>query len=137
LAPRQGLIVRGSRPFQIAGLDPALYAARIDFHGETNSVVHRGGQWLRTTHAAQSAGENYAAAQRSLKLASGYCAKCLVRPLEDALSPDVDPRTRRHLTIHDQPATREGAQYLPRREPAYEICVVDQHARRVAVLAEN
>src|SRR6058998_2165354 len=82
-------------------------------------------------------GENYSAAQRSLKLGFGNCAKRLVRALEDALRPDVDPGTRRHLPVHDQPAALEVAKHLPRREAAHQVCVCDQHARRIGVRRKN
>ena len=52
LAPRQRLIDRSCRAVEIAGLETTLHARGIDFHGEANALVHRGGQRLRAAHPA-------------------------------------------------------------------------------------
>ena len=49
-------------------------------------------------------------------------AERLVRALHDSLRADVDPRARRHLAVHHQPAPLELAEVLPGRPAARRDC---------------
>ena len=61
----------------------------------------------------------------------------LVRALEDALGPDVDPRPGGHLAVHHQPASLEVAEVLPGRPLADEVRVGDEDPRRPRVRAQD
>ena len=55
----------------------------------------------------------------------------LVRALQDALGPDVDPRARGHLPVHREPGRLELAERVPVRPLRHEHRVRDQHPRRL------
>ena len=61
----------------------------------------------------------------------------LVRPLEDALRPDVDPAARGHLAEHGQPRCLEPAELVPGGPARDEERVRDQHTRRTGVRSED
>ena len=61
----------------------------------------------------------------------------LVRALEDALRPDVDPRAGGHLAVHRQALALELAEDVPGRPVADEVRVRDQHPRRPLVGPEH
>ena len=61
----------------------------------------------------------------------------LVRPLEDALGADVDPRPRGHLAVHGEPGRLEVPELLPRRPLRHQQRVGDEHARRHLVGARH
>jgi len=67
----------------------------------------------------------------------GARRKSLERALHNALRADVDPRTRRHLAVHHQPAALEFVEVLPVRPAAHQIRVRDEHPRRVFVGSED
>ena len=136
-SPRERLVQRCRRAVDIARLQPPLHARRIRLHRQTDPFIHRGGEGLGTTHPAEPAREHDPPAQRSLELGSCNCAKRLVRALENSLRPDVDPRPGGHLPVHDQAPPLEVVEHLPRRVPADEIRVRDEHARRVSVRREH
>jgi hypothetical protein len=59
--------------------------------------------------------------------------KRFVGALQDALSADVDPRTRGHLTVHHKTLFFEFTKTLPRCPFAHKVRVGDQNARRIFV----
>src|SRR4051794_31367634 len=61
----------------------------------------------------------------------------LVRPLEDPLRADVDPRAGGHLAEHRQPLGLEAAELVPVRPARDEQRVRDQDTRRALVRAED
>src|SRR5262249_14143106 len=69
---------------------------------EKRSTVHRRRQWLRTTHAAEAAGQNEFSVERSAEMLPPGSSKSFKRTLHDSLATDVNPRTGRHLSVHRQ-----------------------------------
>ena len=61
----------------------------------------------------------------------------LIRPLQDSLCADVDPRARGHLPEHRQAERLEPAELLPGRPARHEQRVRDQDARRTGMRAED
>ena len=61
----------------------------------------------------------------------------LIRPLQDPLRADVDPRAGRHLPEHRQALGLEPPELVPRRPLRHEQRVRDQDARRTLVRRED
>ena len=112
-------------------------ASGVGLDGEADPVVHRRGQRLRTAHPTQPAGEHDAAAQRVLKVPCRDRSERFIGALENPLGADVDPRPGRHLAVHDQPTPFQIAEHVPGREPADQVGVGNEHARRVGMRREN
>src|SRR6266536_3945542 len=66
----------------------------------------------------------------------GDGAERLVGTLENSLRPDVDPRSRSHLPVHDEAPALEIAEHLPRGVPGDEVRIRDEHARGIRVRRE-
>ena len=77
------------------------------------------------------------AAQRPAEVLPRQLRERLVRALEDALRPDVDPRAGGHLAVHRQALPLELAEDVPGRPTADEVRVGDQHPRRPLVGPEH
>ena len=75
--------------------------------------------------------------ERSAEVPSRELGKGLVRPLNDALRADVDPRAGRHLAVHRQSLRLQLAKDAPVGPLRHEICVGDQDARRAGVRLPN
>ena len=107
------------------------------------------GQRLRAAHPAEPAGDDEPPRERCRRSAArASCGEGLVRPLQDPLRADVDPRARRHLAVHREPARLELAEVLPGRPRAARGCefaistrgasgVGPEHADRLARLHEQ
>src|SRR5262249_11748187 len=67
----------------------------------------------------------------------GPSAKGFVVALRYPLRPDVDPRARRHLTVHREPERIEPSEFVPGRPPRHQVGIRDQHARRLVVGPEH
>ena len=63
--------------------------------------------------------------------------KGLVGALHDALGPDVNPRPRRHLTIHRQTLFIKFVEVVPGGPMRHKVGVGDQHTRCVFVGLEH
>ena len=123
----------------VAVFEPPLGAPRIDFDDETHAFVHRDRQRLRAAHLAQSGGERELPLERrrGAEVLPGQRTERLVSPLQDALRADVDPRTGRHLPVHDQPGALPLVEVLLRGPRGDDIGVGDQHTGRVLVGLED
>src|SRR3989454_7929541 len=92
---------------------------------------------LGSTHPAEPRGENKASGERSPEVLLRAGPKRLVGALEDPLRPDVDPRARRHLTVHREPHRFVLPEILPVAPRRDEHGVDDQDARRVGGRRED
>src|SRR2546427_8952297 len=93
-----------------ASLDP--FGDHVDADRDSAFEGHR--QRLRATHAAETGGERDGARERIVKTLACDRREGLVRALQDALGPDVDPRSCRHLAVHRQAQCFEAPGFLPR-----------------------
>lgn len=118
---------------EVAVLDATVDGARVHVDTDGDAVVHRHGERLGAAHAAETGGEGNGAGQRPVELLGGDGGEGLVRPLEDALGADVDPRTGRHLAVHGQAQVLQAAELLPVGPVADQVGVREQHARRPLV----
>src|SRR2546422_2118968 len=57
---------------------------------------------LRAAHPPEPAAQHDAPHERAAEMTLGHGAERLVGALQNSLSPDVDPRARGHLAVHDQ-----------------------------------
>ena len=121
----------------IADVQPACGAGRIDLDRQADAVVHRHGQRLGAAHPAEPRGERDAASQAAAEVLAGKLGEGLERALEDPLGADVDPGAGGHLAVHHQALPLELAEVVPGRPLADEVRVRDEHARRPLVRAED
>ena len=135
--PRQRLVERMRLAVEVPRREALVDARFIDLDREQRRAAHRRRQRLRAAHAAQSRREHESTGERAAEMFARHRAERLVRPLDDSLRTDVDPRAGRHLAVHRQAATLEVAEDVPRRPAADQVAVRDQHARRVRVRAEH
>ena len=115
----------------------ALGAFGVHFHDESHTLVHGDRKRLRAAHPAETRCQHKLAFQRSPAFEFGQRAEGLVRALQNPLRADVDPRTGRHLAVHDQSFFREFIEMFPRCPMWDEVRVGDQHARRVTMRLEH
>ncbi len=92
---------------------------------------------LRAAHAAEAGGEDPAPREIAAVMLPARLDEGLVRPLDDALAADVDPRAGRHLAEHHQALAVELVEVLPGRPLRHQVRVGDQHARRIDRRAEH
>src|SRR5262245_45290926 len=74
----------------------------IHFNTKCNSIIHCYCKRLSTTHATEPGRQHRFTFKTATKVLSAQLCKCLVGSLQNALSPDVNPGARSHLTEHDQ-----------------------------------
>ena len=111
---------------------------RVDLDAEDRGPGHRPGERLRAAHAPEAGRQDRAAAQvRRAEVLLGRRRERLVRPLEDSLRADVDPRARRHLPEHRQPERLETPELVPRRPARHEQRVGDEDTRRTGAGPED
>ena len=123
---------------QVPRLQTALDPGRIDLDAQDRGAGKRRRQRLRPAHASQARRQDRATTQvwrAVVRLPRG--AEGLVRPLQDPLRADVDPRPRGHLAEHRQPDRLQPPELLPGRPARYEQRVRDQHTRRARVRAKH
>ena len=77
------------------------------------------------------------AGERAAEVLVGALGERLVRALQDALGPDVDPRPGGHLPVHREALGLQRAERLPVGPLRHEHRVRDQHARRQVVRPED
>src|SRR5690606_32422364 len=95
---RTGLLHQGHRfveilagVIEISCLQPLLNAAWLALDCQHARPGHGGGQWLCSTHAAESAGQDPFPLEIAAIMASPNLGKGFVGALNDPLAPDVDP----------------------------------------------
>ena len=131
--PGQGLGRIVGQPIHVADVKAPSGADLVDLDRDAHAVVHRHGQGLGAAHPAEARGQCHRPAQRSAEVLARRLGERLVRALQDALRPDVDPRARGHLAVHHQALALELAEDVPRRPLADEVGVGDQDPRRPRV----
>src|SRR5579864_3235329 len=87
---------------EVAVLDAARDALVVRLDADGDPMVEGYREGLRTTHPAEASGHGDRAGQGPAEPFFRNGRKRLVRALEDALRPDVDPRAGRHLAVHRQ-----------------------------------
>ncbi len=127
-AERLGRIL--GQPVHVPDLEAAPRPCLVDLDDDRDAVIHRHGQRLGATHPTQTGGQGHGAAQAATEVLAGGFRECLVRPLEDPLGPDIDPRAGGHLAVHHQAVALELAEDVPGRPLADQVGVGDEHARR-------
>ena len=123
---------------EVPRLEPPVDRALVDLDAEDRGARHRRGERLGAAHPAEAGrqdGPPGEVGRAEVLLARG--AERLVRPLEDPLGADVDPRAGGHLPEHRQPLGLEPAELVPRRPRRNEQRVRDQDARRVGMRPEH
>ena len=118
---------------EVSGLDAPPDPRGVALDAQRDAAVHRDRERLRPAHPAEPGGEGQGAEERIAETFAGDGGEGLIGALEDALAPDVDPRSRRHLAVHREPEGLEATELLPGRPLRHEIRVRDQHPRRPLV----
>ena len=116
---------------EIARLQTHVDARLLAFDRQHRRARHGRRERLRSTHAAQSGGEDPFVCEVPAVMLPPCFAERFVRPLHDSLAADVDPRARCHLAEHHQAFAIELVELLPCRPFRHQIGVRDQHARRI------
>ena len=118
---------------QVALVRPPRQPLAVDVRDEARPPVHGDGQRLGPAHPAAPRRHVERALERPSEVPARALRVRLVRALQDALRPDVDPRPGRHLAVHDQALGREVVEVLLRRPVRHKIRVRDEHPRRIRV----
>ena len=110
---RLGRVV--GQPVDVADVEPPARPRLVDLDGEADALVHRHRQRLGAAHPAETGGQRRRV-PRSVppKCWRASLGERLVRALQDALGPDVDPRPGGHLAVHHQARPLELAEDAPR-----------------------
>ena len=114
--PRECLVRVVRQPVDVADVEPPPGPRLVDLDREADAVVHRHRQRLGAAHPAEARRQRDPAAQRPAEVLARQLRERLVRALEDALRPDVDPRAGGHLAVHRQ-ALRARARGRRPRSP--------------------
>ena len=127
-----GLLVDVSR------LESSIDRPLIDLDTENGSSRHRRSERLGAAHPAETRRQHRPPGEvGGTEMPLACRAERLVRPLEDALSADVDPRAGGHLSEHRQPCGLEPPELVPRGPRRDEERVGDEHPRRVRMGPED
>ena len=105
----------------IAGAQAELDAAGTALDREARGAGHGRGHWLRPAHAAQPRGQDPAARETAAIMLAAHLDKGLVGTLHDALAPDIDPGSGRHLAVHHQALAIELVEMLPGRPFRHQV----------------
>ena len=110
----------------IARVNATLNTRAIDIDGENHPAVQGDRQGLRSAHPAHASGDHKLALQGSRfagmgKVLVGECGKGLKRALQNALRPNVDPASSRHLAVHHQAFAVEFLKVFPVRPFPHQI----------------
>ena len=127
----------GATQVEVARLDTAHEAVRIDVRDQADAVQHRDGEGLRAAHPAAAGGDHQPAGERATEALFRDRRERLVRALHDALRADVDPRARGHLPVHRETERLEPPELVPGRPVRHQVRVREQHPGRHRVRAED
>ena len=122
---------------EVAVFDPARDRARVAVDADGHAVVHRDGQRLRATHAAEAGSQRNRAGERATEVLLAHGGERLIGALQDPLRADVDPRPGGHLAVHRETEMLEPAELLPGGPVPDEVGVGDEDARRPLVRGED
>src|SRR5438477_1698599 len=112
-------------------------ALGIDLDADGDPAVQRHGKRLRPAHPPKAGGQCDRPRKRSAEPLARHGGECFVRPLQDALRSDVDPRAGGHLAVHRQSERFEAAELVPRRPLRNQHRVGDQDPGRPLVRLED
>ena len=135
--PGQRLIGRLGEAVHVAHVEAPAGPVRVDLDADGHALVHRHGQRLGATHAAEAGRQGHPPPQRAAEVLASQLGERLVRALEDALRGDVDPRPGGHLAVHRQALPLELAEDVPGGPLAHQVAVGDEHAGRPLVGPED
>ena len=80
-----------------------FYAFSSHLYAQDYTLVHGYSQWLCSAHTSHARSEHkFTLKSIGIKYLFGKRRKGLVRSLQDALSADINPAPRRHLTVHSK-----------------------------------
>ena len=117
--------------------EPAIDPVGVHLGDEGRGAVHRRGEGLRASHAAQAGGHHETPFEMPVEVPGRGGREGLEGPLHDALAPDVDPGARGHLAVHRQAHPLQAAELVRRRPGGHEHGIGDQDAGSVLVRAED
>jgi hypothetical protein len=137
LGPVESFVDRFRSAVEVARVEPPLDPMRVDLDTQSDTVVHRDGQRLGSTHASETGGQNDSPLEASPVVHRGELGQRLVRALQDPLRSDVDPGTCGHLAVHSETHRFQAMELVPVRPVWYQHRVRDQHARGPCVGAEH
>ena len=118
--------------FQAAVGTPIVY-----FHNQPHAFVHGHGQGLRAAHFPQSGSKNPFAAQGGPARLPRRGGKCFICALQNTLRANVNPASRRHLPIHDQPFSFPFIEIFLGSPVRHNVGVGNEDARGIGMGAEN
>jgi hypothetical protein len=98
---------------EVAMLDAARDAGRVDVDADRDAVVHRDASGCAPPIPPRPAVRVMVPGQRAAEPLGRDGGERLVGALQDALGADVDPRARRHLAVHGQPELPPGGGTRP------------------------
>src|SRR6185503_4121352 len=122
---------------EISRLETTRDATWINFNHQCRRAVHRRGERLRATHAAETGGDDNPSTQGAAEMAMRSGGESLVSALQNALCTDVNPAAGRHLAVHRQAAMFEITKCFPGGPRRYEHRVGDDHPRRTGMRAKH
>ena len=134
---RNCIIERRCHGVEVACLESALDARRVDLDADADTASERHGERLRATHATESRSHGDRSCKRPVEVLIGRGGKGLVRALQDSLRADVDPASRRHLAVHHEAELVESIELLPGRPLRHQVRVGDEHAWRMRVRLQD
>ena len=131
-------LVEGLCPrVEVPSLKPLLDPVRLTLDREQRRPGHLCRQRLRSSHAAESGGQDPAPGEIPAVVLAAHLDERLVGALDDSLAADVDPRSGGHLPVHHQTQPVEFPEVLPGRPRGNEVRVGDEHPRSVGVGSEH
>ena len=122
---------------EVARGEPLLDAGGVDVGAEERGARHDGGERLGAAHPPEPPRDHEPAAEVAVELGAAAGGERLVGALDDPLGPDVDPRARRHLPVHDQVERLEAAELVPRGPVGDEQAVGEEDPGGVLVRAPD
>jgi len=122
---------------EVPVVDPTLRVPRVDLHAQRDTTVAGDRERLGATHAPEPTSQCDRAAQTAAEVLVRHLGERRERALQDSLGPDVDPRARSHLPVHDQPEVFEVAEVLRCGPLGDQQRVRDQHAWSTLVGAQD
>jgi len=102
LGQPEGLVQAVGHRIHVAGVEPPLDPAPVDFNDDGHAVVHGDRQGLGAAHSPKAGRDGDRPLQGSAEVLFRRGGQGFVRPLEDALGADINPASSCHLSIHNQ-----------------------------------
>ena len=134
---------RGRPPLVAVARSRGRLSRRAGVHvgAQEGGPGHGDRQWLGAAHPPQTPGHERAGpggSRRDPNSRPAALGEGLVRPLEDPLRPDVDPRAGCHLAVHREAERLQPGGTRPTSPSSgHEVAVREQHPGRVRVGPED